>query len=261
MSDVAFKLKKALFHAVTRPAAWMMRSINALIAAATRDTPIHDAAAFPWASQLEAMHAAVLEEVAPLAERRREVPLNADFVPSSKYYYEVSDWRQLTFQYAGVWIEEAFDAYPRCLEVFRSIPGLASAGISILAPRQTIAAHTHPYKGLLIFHFAIVVPRDAASCTIRVGKETRFWSTGKVMVIDPTFNHEVHNDTDDVRIILMGEFKRPDMPAVFRIFDYLYLGLLRYSPLGRNTIARMRREVVGFRRQMNPADRLEANQS
>jgi aspartyl/asparaginyl beta-hydroxylase (cupin superfamily) len=61
-------------------------------------------------------------------------------------------------------------------------------------------------NGILRGHLALVVP---PGCFVRVGPEERTWEEGKVLVFDDSFEHEVWNHSDSVRIVLFTNFWHP----------------------------------------------------
>ena len=52
----------------------------------------------------------------------------------------------------------------------------------------------------------MVVPQG---CYIRVGPDERTWEEGKMLVFDDSFEHEVWNHSDYVRIVLFLNFWHP----------------------------------------------------
>jgi beta-hydroxylase len=243
-------LRKWAFHLATRPAAWLMRSINGLVAMTTHDRPFHPREAFDWAARMEARHPGMRAEVDELTRYADGVPRTSDFMPSTQYYYDSPDWRQLMFYFGGVRIQDICELYPNIDAALREVPGLVSATVSFLAPHERIPAHTHFYKGLLIFHIGMVVPPGGDACAIRVGQEARPWKEGEVFVIDPTFDHEVWNRTDQRRIVILGEFRRPDLPRALRFLDLFYLLMLNVSPVGRNMLGRIREFAARHRAEV-----------
>jgi len=55
-------------------------------------------------------------------------------------------------------------------------------------------------------HLGMVVPQG---CYIRVGPEERTWEEGKMLVFDDSFEHEVWNHSEFVRIVLFMNFWHP----------------------------------------------------
>ncbi len=98
---------------------------------------------------------------------------------------------------------------PQTTKMLESVPDLQTAWFSILAPGYHIPAHTGVTKGILRAHLGVIIPEDYEKCRIRVGDETRSWREGSLFVIDDTYNHEVWNETDEERVILLFDFDRP----------------------------------------------------
>src|SRR3546814_5287927 len=70
-------------------------------------------------------------------------------------------------------------------------------------------AHRGITKGLVRGHLGLKVPGDRANCTIRVGETSNMWAEGELLVFDDTYDHEVWNDTDEERVVLLFDIVRP----------------------------------------------------
>ena len=66
----------------------------------------------------------------------------------------------------------------------------------------------------LTAHLALDIPEGDVG--IRVANETRRWEEGKVLVFDDSFEHEVWNNSDKERAILLINFWNPHVPPDFR---------------------------------------------
>ena len=62
-----------------------------------------------------------------------------------------------------------------------------------------------------------------------VGGEVVTWREGRAFVFDDTYPHEVWNDTNGYRIILLIQFRRP-MRWLGRLASDLFIGAVRKSP-------------------------------
>jgi aspartyl/asparaginyl beta-hydroxylase (cupin superfamily) len=71
-------------------------------------------------------------------------------------------------------------------------------------------AHIPPHCGVsnvfLTAHLGLIVPQ---CCRIRVGNEERRWSEGHGFVFDDSFEHEVWNEGDSMRIVFIARFYHP----------------------------------------------------
>ncbi|KAH8094082.1 aspartyl/asparaginyl beta-hydroxylase [Aureococcus anophagefferens] len=53
-------------------------------------------------------------------------------------------------------------------------------------------------------------------CRIRVGADWRTWAEGRCLLFDDSFEHEVRNDTDRARVVLLLRFFHPDLAPARR---------------------------------------------
>jgi aspartyl/asparaginyl beta-hydroxylase (cupin superfamily) len=89
------------------------------------------------------------------------------------------------------------------------IPGKApSAFFSILKPGARIPPHTGVTNARAIIHLPLVVP---PGCWFRVGGETRPWVEGEAFAFDDTIEHEAHNPSDQIRIVLIFDVWNPHL--------------------------------------------------
>jgi beta-hydroxylase len=92
------------------------------------------------------------------------------------------------------------------------VPGLRSAWFSILAPRYHIPSHRGITKTVLRVHLGLVVPKERERCVMRVDDQLVGWQPGKCLVFDDFYRHEVWNETDEERVVLIFDFDRPMRP-------------------------------------------------
>ncbi|MFD1693056.1 aspartyl/asparaginyl beta-hydroxylase domain-containing protein [Azotobacter chroococcum] len=118
---------------------------------------------------------------------------------------------------------------PETARILSAVPGLNSAFFSILGPGAHIPRHTGVTKRILTCHLALVTPTPAERCRIQVAEQTASWREGECLVFDDTYPHEVWNDTEETRVVLLIQFKRPlRLPG--RLLGDLFLGAVRRSP-------------------------------
>jgi hypothetical protein len=73
---------------------------------------------------------------------------------------------------------------------------------SRLAPHTRIGAHCGPTNLRKTAHLGLVVP-TTGRCQIRVGSGWYSWEPGKILLFDDSYEHEVRNDTDEDRVVLL----------------------------------------------------------
>jgi aspartyl/asparaginyl beta-hydroxylase (cupin superfamily) len=84
---------------------------------------------------------------------------------------------------------------------------------SLLAPHTHIPPHTGVSNARLVLHLPLIVPEN---CGFRCGAETRKWVPGEAFVFDDTIEHEAWNDSDCLRVVLIGDLWRPELSAAER---------------------------------------------
>jgi len=120
----------------------------------------------------------------------------------------LAGWNTFNFFFLGKKFEENCALCPKTTAILESLPRFEKDHImfSALNPHARIAPHTGPMNGILRAHLGLVVPQG---CYIRVGDQEHSWQEGKVMVFDDSFEHEVWNHSEQVRIVLFLNFWHP----------------------------------------------------
>lgn len=110
-------------------------------------------------------------------------------------------------------------ACPETMKLFAGadqpdIPGLTpNLMFSLLAPRTRIPAHVGVANFRAVLHLPIIVP---GQCFFRVGSDTREWKEGEPWIFDDTIEHEAWNDSDRLRVVLIGDLWRPGLDQTDR---------------------------------------------
>ena len=79
---------------------------------------------------------------------------------------------------------------------------------SCLDPQTRVAPHRGPTNVRLRCHLGLEVP---VGCGLRVGGVTRNWEEGRCLVFDDSFSHEVWNESDRRRVVLVLDLWHPDL--------------------------------------------------
>ena len=126
----------------------------------------------------------------------------------SEHQARIAGWNTFNFFFYGRKNEENCARCPRTTAILESLPRFERDHImfSALNPHARITHHTGPMNGIIRAHLGMVVPQGAF---IRVGRDERTWQEGKLLVFDDSFEHEVWNHSDFVRIVLFINFWHP----------------------------------------------------
>lgn len=196
-------------------AALMMRPYAALLRTFSGKGPRFDTDQFPWIRKLEAQVDEIREEFLEVREER--VPSLSD-VLSGEQRLASEGWRLLAMRYWSYDLAANCQICPRTWELVREIPGMTTAAFSVLQAGEHIPAHRGVFPGLLRCHVPLFVPFSNELCRIRIGQENHHWRTGEAILFDDSFEHEVWNESDQPRVVLLIDVKRT-LPQPLRLLN------------------------------------------
>lgn len=216
------------------------------------DATFFDESQFPWIAHIERNVSVIKDELTALLADREALPNFQDISKDQVAITNDEHWKTYFLYGYGFRADLGVEQCPRTAALMREIPGMTTAMFSILSPRKHINPHRGPYKGVLRYHLGLVVPNDAEACRIRVGEDVRHWEEGKSLVFDDTFNHEVWNDTDQVRVVLFVDVLRP-LPFPESLINRLIIRVIGISPFVLDAKRNQRAWEESYRARRCPA--------
>jgi beta-hydroxylase len=193
------------------------------------DRPFFDKAQFPWAPDIESGWQEVRGELDHVLRFVSDIPNFQDISEENRPLTDDDRWKTFFFRAWGREVASNCARCPRTAALLDRIPGATSAFFSILMPRKHLPPHRGPYAGVLRYHLGLLVP-DPQGCRIRVGSEVGHWREGGSLIFDDTFEHEVWNDTDAVRVVLFVDILRP-LPWPLAAVNAAVISLIARSSL------------------------------
>jgi aspartate beta-hydroxylase len=172
---------------------------------------------FPNAPRFVERWREIREEAQDVARNLLKVPRFHDLMPEQEAISanDGRDWRMFIFKAYGIDIAENLQRCPTVASLLANTPEVVSAVFSFLAPYKHIPRHRGPVRGVLRFHLGLSMPRAADGALGAVldvnGVEYRL-ADGDCMLWDDTYPHEAWNNSDDVRVALLLDVWRRDMP-------------------------------------------------
>ena len=212
--------------------------------------PFLDNAEFSWVPALEGQWQTINDELQGVLAHPEEIPAFHELSPDQKRISKGDNWKTFAFYVFGIRLDENCERCPETVRVLEQLPELQNAWFSILAPRYHIPPHKGPTRAVVRCHLALQVPQDAPNCWIRVDEEVRTWESGKCMVFDDTYEHEVRNDTDEVRVVLFVDVTRPS-DRLGRVFNKLLIMAIRGSAYVKDPL----KNLAAWNRGERPAAR------
>jgi aspartyl/asparaginyl beta-hydroxylase (cupin superfamily) len=191
-------------------------------------TPVLENAEFPWVAQLEQRWRQVRQELDAVLVHPEDIPAFHQLSPDQQRISTGDNWKTFAFYVYGNRVDDNCARCPATATLLDGLPGLQNAWFSILAPRYHIPPHRGPTRAVIRCHLGLKVPAEPGRCWLRVDQQICHWQEGRCLVFDDTYEHEVKNDTDEVRVVLFLDFDRPmDLPG--RILNRLVIAAIRAS--------------------------------
>jgi aspartyl/asparaginyl beta-hydroxylase (cupin superfamily) len=145
-------------------------------------------------------------------------------------------WKIFPLNIMGVKPKSFSTRCPRTMSLLDGIPGLFEAFFSILEGGKSIPHHEGPYRGYLRYHLGLIVPEKNPP-SIRL-KDTRYtWKEGESVLFDDSWDHEVYNQCEADRVVLIVDIRRP-MPQPFDGVNRFVQRIMQ-AVYGRHILARI----------------------
>lgn len=171
--------------------------------------PVLDNAFFPWAQDIEANWEKIRDEALSVMDRPDAIPPLRDISPDHAGIARDNRWRSFFIWGYGYRHDENARRCAQTAQIVERIPNLVSAFYSIHVPGLHIPRHRGVTKGIVNCHLALKVPREGEKCWMNLAGKDYYWSDGKALIFDDTYDHEVWNNSDETRIILLIQVLRP----------------------------------------------------
>jgi aspartate beta-hydroxylase len=173
---------------------------------------------FPQGAEFAGSWEAIRDEALTIAGSLHSVPRFHELMSAQKAISanDGHDWRVFVLKAYGHDVRPNLEKCPATADLIRRCPSVLSASYSFLAPGKHIPPHRGPFRGVLRFHLGLSMPRGSdgeLGAILWVDGEPHRLADGGSLLWDDTFTHEVLNATNDVRIALLLDVWRPEMPA------------------------------------------------
>lgn len=192
------------------------------------DTPIIPNSYFQHLEAIQNEWPTILKEAQDVLAYRDDIPGFQDISPDQYRLAKGRNWRTFILYGFGKRLQINTKLTPRTAELLGAVPDLQTAMFSILSPGYHIPAHKGVTKGILRAHIGLIVPDEADKCRIRIDDRVMVWRPGDLFVFDDTYEHEVWNETDQERVILLFDFNRP-MKLGGRVLNWLLLSIMKMT--------------------------------
>ena len=163
------------------------------------------------------------------------------------------EWRQF-FLKMGVMIDENRQFMPKTFDLVQQTPEILNLYISILDPHFDVPAHWKYYKGMVKYHLGLIVPNNNADKKVFIRADDKieptqenldknhlhaiapaldapryYWREGEGVLWDDMLYHEVKNDADSLRVIVLADVYR-HMPWYLSIINKIMVTFAYMDP-------------------------------
>lgn len=207
------------------------KRLNAILARYSEvgDPPVFDTDQFRFVRELEANWETIRAEAQAVMEARDHLPALHEISPDHDRISNDGTWKAFFLRGYGVRRKMGCRQCPETARLVESIPNLWSAFFSILTPGSHLIPHRGPTKAIITWHLGLLVPKAQDQCWIRVSDQVLHWQEGKSLVFDDACKHEVRNDSDEPRVVLLLHFRRP-LRFPGSLLGKAILTAIRWSP-------------------------------
>lgn len=218
------------------------------------DVAIQDKTFFPWISELEKHWQTIRDEAVRI--RAEDIPSLGEISFDHGRIAADRRWRAFFFKGYGYRMPGNAARAPVTAALIENVPGLVTANFSVMEAGGHIPRHWGMTKGMLTYHLALKVPREREKCRMHLEEGNRLhalhWEEGKSFLFDDMFNHEVWNETDEDRYILLIQIKRPCRWLGNLIQDAFLMGV-RHSRFVKDIKKAIDREALNRTSHGRPA--------
>jgi aspartate beta-hydroxylase len=185
---------------------------------------------FPMARCFTAIWRQLRDEAEALAHRLESVPRFHEIMEEQTPISDNDgrDWRIFIAKAYGVEIAHNLARAPVLASLVQGAPDVLSASYSYMAPGKHIPAHRGPFRGVLRYYLVLNMPlKDDGSpaAVLRVAGQDYRLHDGEDMVWDDTYPHEVWNESDQVRTVLLLDVRRHDLPLDMELFTRMLIAM------------------------------------
>lgn len=193
------------------------------------DQPIIDPNLFDWVGELETNWRTIRDEADRVLGDESAMPPLRLISPDHCRIATDDGWKSFFLWGYGLRSAENCARCPQTARLLEGVPGLLSALFSVLDPHSHIPRHTGPTKAIVTGHLGLHIPQQPEGCHMEIADTDHVWQEGRMILFDDMYEHEVWNDTDERRVVLLLHIRRPERFPGSLLRD-VFIAAVRHSP-------------------------------
>jgi len=202
---------------------------------------------YPTLRLLDQNYRVMREELETLLAGMETIPRYHDLAKSESYISGSGDpeknWRVFMLRSMVGTPRANQMKCPSTTALLRKIPNIYQAFFSILDAKKSVPAHAGGYLGYLRYHLGLRVPKNHPP-TMRVRTQCHTWVEGQSILFDDSLEHEVYNDSDGVRVVLIVDILRPLPFHLHAVNSLLTHVVFRHSEEAKEVMANIKKHSL-----------------
>ena len=128
-------------------------------------------------------------------------------------------WRIYHVRLGSSFTNHGLRDFPTLCKILGKCPDVVACSVSILEGKTHIPMHVGYFKGVMRYMLALQVPKNKDDCFLCVNGDKYTWTEGTGVLWDDTYPHRVENNTNENRVVLYMDVKRPLGPILSNLRD------------------------------------------
>lgn len=195
--------------------------------------PYHSVSVFPELQLLSDNWQAIRDEALALDGAQQIVAAEGNSDAGFNSFFKTG-WRRFQLKWYGNDLVSARRLCPLTTSLLDQIPTVKAAMFASLPPGAKLVAHRDPYGGSMRYHLGLDVPGDPRCC-IYVDGQSYVWQNGEGVIFDETYIHHAENKTNQRRIVLFCDVRRPLWFAPARWLEAIFARVVIGAAVSKNT--------------------------
>ena len=185
---------------------------------------------FPTSSSFDQHWQTLRDEALNIAANIGQVPRFHELLPSQADISanDQRDWRMFVLKAYGIPFKQNLALCPCLAQLLGESPDILTATLSFLAPHKHIPRHRGPFRGIIRYYLGLSIPTDnegKPSAILSLDDTEYRIGNGESLLWDDTYPHEVWNNSDEVRIALLMDIRRRNMPIDMELLTRMIIAI------------------------------------
>ena len=116
--------------------------------------------------------------------------------------------------------------FPSLTKILKKYKNVQSAFYSVIDGKKNIHKHKGPYCGIIRYHYTLI-SSNTKKDYLKVKKKKLYWFEKNSFMFDDTYQHYLKKTSKDLRVALIIDIKRNDLPIPLDFLNNLFLNYLK----------------------------------